>query len=117
MRQNPFELEIQDSDRGSRLRTAVTSTSSSHQPAMQGLKKPSESESLIVPPHPLGIKPAGNVYDADVNMKAAMGLFALLPEETLIEVLEYLNATALQQLDLVGSLADYECLTRSVFQF
>lgn len=55
-------------------------------------------DSLTVPSHPLKIKPAGNAYTATENIKLAAGSFALLPDELLIQVLEYLGAASLKRL-------------------
>ncbi|KAL9128246.1 MAG: hypothetical protein Q9217_003036 [Psora testacea] len=41
-----------------------------------------------IPPHSLGIKPLGNAYTTENNVKPAAGLFAALPDEVLIQVLE-----------------------------
>ena len=57
-----------------------------------------EHESLLVPSHPLRIKPAGNAYTATENIKLAAGSFTLLPDELLIQVLESLDATSLNRL-------------------
>lgn len=51
-----------------------------------------------VPPHPLGIKPSGNAYDAKINIKSSAGFFALLPDELLLQLLEHLTATDLLRL-------------------
>lgn len=55
-------------------------------------------DSVAVPPHPLSVKPAGNAYAATKNIKRFAGLFATLPDGVLIQVLDYLDAAALQQL-------------------
>ena len=57
-----------------------------------------ESEAVIARPHPLGIKPAGNVFITSKNIKLAAGLFAALPDEVTIHVLEYLDAVGLRRL-------------------
>ncbi len=63
-----------------------------------------EKEELLVdipigvPPHPLGIKPLGNAYDAKINIKRNCGIFTWLPDELLISVLEYLDAATLVRL-------------------
>ncbi|KAF2836352.1 Clavaminate synthase-like protein [Patellaria atrata CBS 101060] len=54
-----------------------------------------EEISQTVPPHPLGIKPSGNAYSSDINIKDACGGFQILPDELVIQVLEYLNASSL----------------------
>ncbi len=58
----------------------------------------SDSSTIVVPVHPLGIKPLGNAFAAEKNIKAAAGYFSALPEELLIQLLEYLEATSLSQL-------------------
>ena len=70
--------------------------SSSHQENL--LRCSGEYDSLTVPLHPLKIKPAGNAYTATENIKLATGSFALLPDELLIQVLEYLGAASLKRL-------------------
>lgn len=57
-----------------------------------------ENDSLTVPLHPLRIKPAGNAYTATENIKLAAGLFKGLPDELIIQVLEYLDAASLKEL-------------------
>lgn len=70
--------------------------SSSHQE--NRLRCSEQCDSLTVPLHPLNIKPAGNAYTATENIKLAAGSFALLPDELLIQVLEYLEAASLRRL-------------------
>ena len=55
----------------------------------------SEPEGTIVPIHPLGIKPSGNAFAADHDLKAAAGFFAWLPDELLLAVLEWLDPPSL----------------------
>ena len=79
-----------------RTQKVTPGESSSHQenlPRFSG-----EYDSLTVPSHPLQIKPAGNAYTATENIKLAAGSFALLPDELLIQVLEYLGAASLKRL-------------------
>ena len=57
-----------------------------------------EDDSLAVPLHPLRIQPSGNGYTAPQTIKQAAGLFANLPDESIIQVLEYLDATSLRWL-------------------
>ena len=57
-----------------------------------------ESSVTVVPLHPLGIKPAGNAYTSSTNIRSTMGIFASLPDELIIQVLEYLDSTSLLQL-------------------
>ncbi|KAI9728841.1 MAG: hypothetical protein M1834_007228 [Cirrosporium novae-zelandiae] len=54
----------------------------------------------MIPAHPLGIKPSGNAY-MDIHHKQhhrSLGTFELLPHEILIQVLEFLNHSALSAL-------------------
>ncbi len=56
-------------------------------------------ESLVpVPSHPLKVKPAGNAYVGVRNIKSAAGLFSVLPDEIIVNILEYLGPTSLLQL-------------------
>ena len=48
--------------------------------------------------HPLGIKPLGNAYTAQENLKLNAGLFACLPDEVLIQFLEHLSASLLRSI-------------------
>lgn len=57
-----------------------------------------DDDPMAIPPHPLGIKPAGNAYSVKENIMASAGFFAILPEELIIQTFEHLDATALQQL-------------------
>lgn len=57
------------------------------------------SAAFAIPPHPLGIKPAGNVYTSVHNLKSAAGYFAWLPDELIVESLEYLDARSLLQVE------------------
>lgn len=56
------------------------------------------SSGTVVPSHPLGIKPAGNAYTSSTNIRSTIGIFASLPDELIIQVLEYLDSTSLLQL-------------------
>ena len=47
---------------------------------------------LIVPSHPLGIRPLGNAYTARQNLKTNAGALAILPDESLLQILEFLDA-------------------------
>ena len=62
------------------------------------LKRCRENDSLTVPSHPLKIKPRGNAYTATVDIKLAAGSFTALPDDVLIQVLEFLDATSLKRL-------------------
>ncbi|KAL8734768.1 MAG: hypothetical protein Q9181_003053 [Wetmoreana brouardii] len=51
-----------------------------------------------VPIHPLDIKPLGNVYAAKTNIKAKAGLFALLPDELITQVIDWFDPITLLHL-------------------
>ncbi|MCJ1243074.1 hypothetical protein MMC30_000271 [Trapelia coarctata] len=53
------------------------------------------NDSVTVPIHPLGVRPAGNAYTATENFKSAAGSFSYLPDELLVYILEFLDAKAL----------------------
>ncbi|THV76734.1 F-box and JmjC domain-containing protein [Aureobasidium pullulans] len=55
-------------------------------------------ESATIWSHPLGIRPSGNAFTATANLKAAIGTFALLPDELLAQFLDYLDAQDLLRL-------------------
>ena len=57
-------------------------------------------ESVTIPSHPLGIKPAGNAYAAPKNIKLAVGHFSALPDDLLVQILEILDAASLKQLGI-----------------
>ena len=52
-------------------------------------------EAMAVLRHPLDIKPAGNAYTASPNLKISAGTLSSLPDELIIEVLEFLPAESL----------------------
>jgi hypothetical protein len=54
-----------------------------------------EEVAAAVPPHPLNVKPAGNAFTADENLKSHCGAFARLPDELLNHILESFDADAL----------------------
>lgn len=56
-----------------------------------------EVDTAIVP-HPYNIRPAGNAYTASRDIKAFSGSFAMLPDELLLQLLEYLQAVDLIRL-------------------
>lgn len=68
---------------------------------LPGDQKPGSmgDDSLAVPSHPLGVKPAGNAYAATEDIKSAAGLFATLPDELLVQTLESLDAASLRQVE------------------
>ena len=60
---------------------------------------PDESvTAVIVPLHPLGVRPAGNAYTSRTNLKASTGLFSYLPDELLVALLEQLEPCDLVRL-------------------
>ena len=62
-------------------------------------KEAEEGDSeAVIPPHPLGIKPSGNAYTASRNIRPAIGSLAILPDELIIQLLEYLDARELVSL-------------------
>ena len=68
----------------------------------------SNHDSVAVPSHPLGIKPSGNAYTANENLKSAAGRFSLLPDEVLVQILECLDAVSLQKI---------ECTCKALYAF
>ena len=57
-----------------------------------------QSSEAIIPCHPWGIKPLGNLYMARHNIKEAAGLFYSIPDELLFQTLEFLEPLPLLQL-------------------
>ncbi|KAI4288539.1 MAG: hypothetical protein L6R35_002190 [Caloplaca aegaea] len=51
----------------------------------------------LVPVHPFDVKPLGNLYAANGNIKAKAGVFAFLPDELLSQILEWLEPSNLMQ--------------------
>lgn len=58
----------------------------------------SEDETRVMPPHPLGVKPAGNAFSAVENAKVMAGLFLSLSDELILQVLELLDHWSLLRL-------------------
>lgn len=54
-----------------------------------------QSELVALPVHPFGVRPTGNAYTADRNIKNAAGKFNSLPDEIIIEILELLEPVPL----------------------
>lgn len=54
-----------------------------------------DADVQTIPPHPLGIKPSGNLYTATDNARLASGNFQQLPDEILMTVLESFDADIL----------------------
>lgn len=72
----------------------------------------SESEvNVLNQRHPLKIRPSGNAYLAETNAKTAIGRLAILPDELLAQLLEYLDASEL--LRLGGTSKALHAFTRS----
>jgi hypothetical protein len=65
-------------------------------PAVDKVANPDQSATIWS--HPLGIRPSGNAFTASTNLKAAVGTFALLPDEILTQFLDYLDAQDLLRL-------------------
>lgn len=57
-----------------------------------------DQQALPVPHHPLDIRPSGNAYTADTNIKANAGSFSCMPDELIVRILEHLNRTSLMEL-------------------
>ena len=79
----------------------ASNTEATPQTIPQGTGIDSETNEVTVPIHPLGIKPSGNAYTAERNLKSAAGFLGTLPDDVLVQVLEQLDVTALRQ---VGNL-------------
>ncbi|KAK0100303.1 hypothetical protein ONS95_008261 [Cadophora gregata] len=57
-----------------------------------------EESPNTIPPHPLGVKPAGNQYTASSIAKNSIGSFQAFPDEILAIFLEYLDSYKLRSL-------------------
>ncbi|KAI6791018.1 putative F-box and JmjC domain protein [Hortaea werneckii] len=68
-------------------------------------------DSSLVIRHPLGVRPSGNALTSSVNLKAACGTLAALPDELLIQLLETFEAPDL--LRLGGTCRALYAFTRS----
>ena len=96
---------------GSHFETKVVKTvlkGSSHNGTTEEIATISNNDSVAVPSHPLGIKPNGNAYTANENLKSAAGYFAVLPDELLVMVLECLDAKSLRKI---------ECCCKALYAF
>ena len=51
--------------------------------------------SLMVPVHPLGVKPNGNALTASKSLRDHLGFFSILFDETILLLLEWLEAKSL----------------------
>jgi hypothetical protein len=72
-----------------------------------------------IPSHPLKVKPSGNAYSSSINSKNNAGLFKLLPDELILQILEQFAA---RKLSLLGStcrflyaFTQYDDLWRALF--
>ncbi|KAG8526944.1 uncharacterized protein KY384_008373 [Bacidia gigantensis] len=54
-----------------------------------------ELEDTTIATHPLGVKPLGNLYIAEKNLKAAAGHFAVISDDLLLKILEWLDVSSL----------------------
>ncbi|KAI9687280.1 MAG: hypothetical protein M1822_002323 [Bathelium mastoideum] len=57
-----------------------------------------DDNTFTVPSHPLHVRPSGNAYTSGRNLMDEAGVWAILPDELLIQLLEYLEATELLRL-------------------
>ena len=48
-----------------------------------------------IKPHPLGVRPSGNALTSAVNLRASIGTFNILSDETLSSFLEWLDTSSL----------------------
>lgn len=48
-----------------------------------------------IPSHPLGVKPSGNALLAAQNLRNAIGLFSILPDDLILTLLEFLDSPSL----------------------
>ena len=60
--------------------------------------QPEKSLEAVIPCHPLGIKPLGNLYMSRRNITEAAGLFYSIPDDLLLQILEFLEPLPLLQL-------------------
>ena len=68
--------------------------------AMEGSLSGSNTHDHIAVQHPLGIKPSGNAYTANNDLRLAAGFWTLLPDEIWIQILELLGPCSLNTLGL-----------------
>jgi hypothetical protein len=57
-----------------------------------------EQETTFVARHPLGVRPSGNAFASETNLKLSMGFVARLPDELLASILETLPPADLLRL-------------------
>ena len=60
------------------------------------MSKYPQEDIVTVASHPLGIKPSGNAYTAQKNVKSATGRLCFLPDEILVQILEFLDTPSLK---------------------
>ena len=53
-----------------------------------------------IPGHALGVKPSGNALLAAENLRHAIGTFNILPDESILMLLEYLDGPCLLNIGL-----------------
>jgi len=58
------------------------------------------SQAQAIPLHPLGVKPSGNQYTANIIARKWIGYYGIWPDEMLAIFLEYLQSQELLQLGL-----------------
>ena len=59
---------------------------------------PTKDDEIAVASHPLGIKPSGNAYTAEKDIKSAAGRLHFLPDEVVNRILEFLDASSLTRI-------------------
>lgn len=69
-----------------------------------------------VQPHPLGIRPSGNVYDSKINLLNSCRSFACLPEELLLQILEFLDAKELLSLGATCKALSAYCASEELWK-
>ena len=67
---------------------------------MQSASWTAEGNDITVASHPLGIKPLGNAYKAEENIKIAAGRLLLLPDEIVSQIMDFLDACSLKSIGL-----------------
>ncbi|PWY92726.1 Clavaminate synthase-like protein [Aspergillus heteromorphus CBS 117.55] len=60
-------------------------------PSVEDLSVPDD----VIPGHPLGVKPSGNALLATQNLRDAIGIFNMLPDELISMLLEHLDGAGL----------------------